>query len=60
MIQGSKHYFTFFGIMIESINVDICRFFSQIRALFAHIVPIEVKLLQTIKHNLQKHQTYQG
>ena len=60
MIHGSKNYFTFFGIMIESINIDLNRFFSQIRALFAHMIPIEVKLLQTIKHNLQKHKKYQG
>ncbi len=60
MIQGSKHYFTLFGIMRSSINVQLQRFFSQMIQLSKICMTIALKQLESLKHNLQKHQTYQG
>ncbi len=60
MIKGCKHYFTMFGIMRSSINMALTKFYSQITELSKYAILIEIKLIQTYNHTLEKNQTYQG
>ncbi len=60
MLKGCKHYFTMFGILLFSINLEINKFLSRIseqtkKSIFAkeHLNTLE------IQNSINKQQTYQ-
>ncbi|MCH9814107.1 MAG: hypothetical protein K0U47_09220 [Epsilonproteobacteria bacterium] len=61
MLKGCKHYFTMFGVMLSTINMDLKKLFTKACEQLRKSIFIQIDLTCTqLKLNLQKNQTYQG
>ena len=61
MIKGCKHYFSMFGMLIQSINTTLQKFFNTITQQIKKSIYIKIDYKHTqSKYIFQKNQTYQG
>jgi hypothetical protein len=61
MLKGCKNYFTFYGIMLFTLNSWLQKLFVQLLAQLQKSIPVTVKKNHIQLHvNILKNQTYEG